>query len=168
MFTWMSLPKLYYRCFNPYPYISSPSGTNLQARRMICDNSGCKEFTLFLNIGTHAKTSSDCTNSFITFNMHSVSQTGEMNSCQFCRRPRAKQVNQVFHACVTMPLHSPGSHPGLKFVRKFNLSPPFPLFTFPPHPHPQPVRQAHGHLNQNQMYLSGRKITNSSLRGCQW
>lgn len=30
------------------------------------------------------------------------------------------------------------------------------------------LRQAHGHLNQNQMSLSGLKITNCRLRSCQW
>lgn len=52
---------------------------------------------------------------------------------------------------------SSGSHPSLKFVRKFNLSK-APFST---------LRQARGHLNQNQMYLSGLKITNSGLRSCQ-
>lgn len=44
---------------------------------------------------------SDCTNSFITFSMYSLSQTGETDLCQVFMSPRARQAKREF--CVTGP-----------------------------------------------------------------
>lgn len=90
---------------------SSISATNLQGHRKICDRQGWEEFTsplsfprslffFFLHQNT-CREISDCTNSFITFSMYSLSQTGETDLCQVFMSPRARQAKREF--CVTGP-----------------------------------------------------------------
>lgn len=57
-------------------------------------------FFFFLHQNT-CREISDCTNSFITFSMYSLSQTGETDLCQVFTSPRATQAKREF--CVTGP-----------------------------------------------------------------
>lgn len=57
-------------------------------------------FFFFLHQNTCGEIS-DCTNSFITFSMYSLSQTGETDLCQVFTSPGAEQAKREF--CVTGP-----------------------------------------------------------------
>ena len=144
----------------------SPSATDLRGHRKICDRQGWKEFTSplsffsfffffdFFYIRTHAEKYLIALIALLLFACTHLAKQVKLICARFLRAQGPSKQNGSF---VWQGPASSGSHPGLKFVRKFNLSK-APFST---------LRQARGHLNQNQMYLSSLKITNSGLRSCQ-
>lgn len=143
---------------------SSISATNLQGHRKICDRQGWEEFTsplsfpcsLFFSfyIRTHAGKYLIALIALLLLACTHLAKQVKLICARFLWAQGPGKQNGSF---VWQGPASSGSHPSLKFVRKFNLSK-APFST---------LRQARGHLNQNQMYLSGLKITNSGLRSCQ-
>lgn len=144
---------------------SSLSATNLQGHWKICDRQGWEEFTSPLSfslffffssfyIRTHAEKYLIALIALLLLACTHLAKQVKLICARFLRAQGPSKQNGSF---VWQGPASSGSHPSLKFVRKFNLSK-APFST---------LRQARGHLNQNQMYLSGLKITNSGLRSCQ-
>lgn len=139
------------------------SATDLPGHRKMCDGQGWEEFTSLLSfsfcffsfyIRTHAEKYLIALIALLLLACTHLAKQVKLICARFLRAQGPSMQNGSF---VWQGPASSGSHPSLKFVRKFNLSK-APFST---------LRQARGHLNQNQMYLSGLKITNSGLRSCQ-